>query len=380
MTLTEARVQIPIARPYIGQEEQEAVLRVMASGQLAQGKEVAAFEAEFAQACGVRHAVAVSNGTTALHLALLAHGIGPGDEVITTSFSFIATANSVLYTGARPVFVDIEAGTFNLDPALVEAAITSRTRAIMPVHLFGQPARMGRLAEIARKHNLVLIEDACQAHLAEAEGKKTGSFGTGCFSFYPTKNMTSGEGGMLITDDPAIADRAAIMRAHGMRQRYYHEMIGYNYRMTDLHAAIGRVQLRRLSGWNAQRQANAAYLNRCLKELEAKVERPAVTPGYSHVYHQYTIRVQPDSAVNRDELRRLLDRQGIGSGVYYPVPIHRQAVYQERGYAYNAYLPVTEQATSEVLSLPVYPGLTDRELEIIARFVAEATRPTTGSD
>jgi perosamine synthetase len=373
MTVIETKAPIPVARPFIGQEEKEAVLRVMASGQLAQGKEVAAFEAEFALACGVGYAVAVTNGTTALHLALLAHGIGPGDEVITSSFSFIATANSILYTGARPVFVDIEPDSFNLDPALVAQAITPRTRAIMPVHLFGQPARMGRLLEIARQHNLAVIEDACQAHLAETEGKKAGSFGTGCFSFYPTKNMTSGEGGMITTNDPAIADKAAIMRAHGMRQRYYHEITGYNYRMTDLHAAIGRVQLGRLPGWNVQRQANAAYLNARLAELEARVVCPVVTANSSHVYHQYTVRIQPDSAVNRDALRILLDQQGIGSGVYYPVPIHRQAVYQERGY--DDYLPLTEQAAGEVLSLPVYPGLTLQELEFIARAVAGATRP-----
>ena len=372
MTLLESRTQIPIARPFIGQEEQEAVLRVMASGQLAQGREVAAFEEEFARACEVAYAVAVSSGTTALHLALLAYGIGPGDEVITTSFSFIATANAILYTGASPVFVDIEEESFNLDPDLIEAAITPRTRAILPVHLFGQPARMDRLMEISQKYNLPIIEDACQAHLAVSGDKKVGSFGTGCFSFYPTKNMTSGEGGMIITNDPAVADKARVLRGHGMRQRYYHEALGFNYRMTDLHAAIGRVQLRRLSDWNEQRRENAAFLDRKLAELGAGVICPMVTPGNTHVYHQYTIRVRPDGVVNRDGLKLALERWGVGSGVYYPLPIHRQAVYQERGY--NDALPVTEQACAEVLSLPVYPGLDSRDLEYIAEAVAEATR------
>ncbi|MBN9391116.1 MAG: DegT/DnrJ/EryC1/StrS family aminotransferase [Chloroflexi bacterium] len=372
MTLLDSRTHIPIARPFIGQEEQEAVLRVMASGQLAQGREVAAFEEEFARACGVAYAIAVANGTTALHLALLANGVGPGDEVITTSFSFIATGNAILFTGARPVFVDIEEASFNLDPELVEEAITSRTKAIMPVHLFGQPARMDRLMEISQKFNLPIIEDACQAHLAVAEGKGVGSFGTGCFSFYPTKNMTSGEGGMVTTDDPAVADKVRILRGHGMRQRYYHETLGFNYRMTDLHAAIGRVQLSRLSGWNEQRQANAAFLDRKLAELGAGVVSPPVTPGYSHVYHQYTIRVRPGGAVDRDGLKQALEGRGIGSGVYYPLPIHRQAVYQDRGY--NDSLPVTERACAEVLSLPVYPGLGSQELEYIAEAVAEVTR------
>ena len=286
---------------------------------MAQGQEVARFEADFARACGVRYAVAVSSGTAALHLALLAHGIGSGDEVITASFSFIATANSILYAGARPVFVDITPDTFNLDPAMVEAAITPHTRAIMPVHLFGQPARMDRLTEIARRHDLVIIEDACQAHLAEFGGQKVGSFATGCFSFYPTKNMTCGEGGMLTTNDQAIADKAVLLRAHGMRQRYYHETLGFNYRMTDLHAAIGRVQLGRLAGWNAQRQANAAYLDRRLFEFGARVERPVGAENCTHVYHQYTIRIQPDSPASRDQVRHILDEQGIGNGVYYPV-------------------------------------------------------------
>ncbi len=369
MTTFTSLPTIPIARPEIGLEEREAVLAVMASGQLAQGEEVARFEVEFAAACGVACAVAVSSGTTALHLALLAHGIGEGDEVITASFSFIATANSILYSGARPVFVDIEPATFNLNPALVEAAITPRTKAIMPVHLFGQPAPMDALKDIAQRHGLVIIEDACQSHLAEFQDQSVGSFGTGCFSFYPTKNMTSGEGGMLTTNDPQIADRAAILRAHGMRRRYYHDVLGYNFRMTNLHAAIGRVQLRRLVAWNQQRQANAHYLTRRLTELGAGVLTPTVREDCTHVFHQYTVRVKP--GVDRDSLVDRLNEQGVGCGIYYPVPIHRQTVYLEMGYRDE--LPLTEQAALEVLSLPVYPALTHEQLERIARAVAQAS-------
>lgn len=374
MTVTLPELHIPIARPLIGHEEKERVLAVMDSGQLAQGKEVAGFEEEFALACGVKYAVAVTSGTTALHLALLAHGIGEGDDVITTSFSFIATANSILYTGARPVFVDIEPDTFNLDPALVEAAITPRTRAIMPVHLFGHPAEMERLTDLARRYNLALIEDACQAHLAEWNGQKVGSFGTGCFSFYPTKNMTCGEGGMITTNDPAIADKARMLRAHGMRKRYYHEILGYNFRMTDLHAAIGRVQLRRLAGWNALRQDNAAYLTRRLLELGAAVGLPVVRENCSHVFHQYTIRIPADSPGKRDRVSALLSEKGVGNGIYYPVPIHQQQVYLDRGYRVS--LPVTEQAAREVISLPVYPGLVESELNYVASTVAEVINLT----
>jgi dTDP-4-amino-4,6-dideoxygalactose transaminase len=364
---------IPIARPEVGVEEQEAVLRVMASGQLAQGEEVARFEAEFAAACGVKHAVAVSSGTTALHVALLAHNIGEGDEVITTSFSFIATANSILYTGACPVFVDIEPDTFNLNPEQVEAAITPRTKAIMPVHLFGHPAPMDRLMEIAHKHGLVVIEDACQSHLAEFAGVKVGAYGTGCFSFYPTKNMTSGEGGMITTNDPQIAERSTVLRGHGMRRRYYHDELGFNFRMTNLHAAIGRGQLTKLPRWTERRQENAAYLTALLEQLGAKVVAPVVRPNCTHVYHQYTIRVAAGSAISRDTLITRLGELGIGCGVYYPLPIHKQSVYLERGYQVE--LPETDKAAGEVLSLPIYPSLTTEQLDRIATAVAESTRP-----
>ncbi|MEI7554286.1 DegT/DnrJ/EryC1/StrS family aminotransferase [Candidatus Chlorohelix sp.] len=372
MNAISSQINIPIARPEIGVEEQKAVLAVMQSGQLAQGSEVAHFEEEFARACGVKYAIAVSSGTTALHTALLAYGIGEGDEVITSSFSFIATANSILYTGARPVFVDIEPVTFNLDPALIEAAITPRTKAIMPVHLFGHPAPMYEIMDIAARHGLAIIEDACQAHLAEYNGRKVGSFGTGCFSFYPTKNMTSGEGGMLTTNEEQVAERARMFRAHGMRRRYYHEMLGYNYRMTDLHASIGRVQLQKLPGWNARRRENAAYLNGRLAELEAKVVTPMTRDNCTHAFHQYTVIVEESSPIKRDQLVTHLGEMGVGCGIYYPVPIHQQDVYLNLGY--KTRLPVTEQAMGAVLSLPIYPSLTVEQLERIAGSVANLTR------
>ena len=253
---------IPISKPYIGEEEKKAVLEVLDSGMLVQGPRVAKFEEKFAAACGTKFAVATSSGTTALHLALLAHGIGPGDEVITTPFTFMASVNSILYTGAKPVFVDIQADSFNIDPEQVERAVTPRTKAILPVHLYGQSCDMDRLMAIAARHQLAVIEDACQAVGAEFHGKRVGGFGTGCFSLYATKNVMSAEGGMITTDDEALAQKCRMLRNHGMQRRYYHDLLGYNFRMTDLNAAIGLAQIERLEAFTAQRQANAAYLER----------------------------------------------------------------------------------------------------------------------
>jgi dTDP-4-amino-4,6-dideoxygalactose transaminase len=277
---------IPMARPLIGEAEVEAVAAVLRSGQLAQGDTVREFEDSFAKICGVEHAIATTSGTTALHLALLAHGIGPGDEVITTSFSFIASANAALYVGARPVFADIDAATFNIDPNDIEHRITPRTKAILPVHLYGNPADIGKLADIARRHNLILIEDACQAHGATWFGQPVGSFGTGCFSFYPTKNVTSGEGGIITTNDPEVAERARLLRSHGMPQRYHHEILGYNFRLSNIHAAIGLSQLTHLEQWTRTRQSNAAILEELLLGLDISFQ--SVLPGSVHVYHQFT--------------------------------------------------------------------------------------------
>jgi dTDP-4-amino-4,6-dideoxygalactose transaminase len=352
---------ISMAKPQIGAEEKAAVLEVLDSGILAQGPRVKAFEEGFAQMCGVRHAVATASGTTALHVALLAHGIGSGDEVITASFTFIASANSILYVGGRPVFVDIDPRTFNLDASAIERAITPKTKAILPVHLYGLCCDMLPIMEIAAKHGLVVVEDACQSHGAEARGRKAGSFGTGAFSLYPTKNITSGEGGMITTNDPALADQCRVIRQHGMRKRYYHDELGYNFRMTDIHAAIGLAQLRKLDRFNAQRQENARYLSHNLKGVTV----PFIPDGQTHVFHQYTIRIPGG---RRDVLRTYLQEQGVGSEVYYPVPIHQQSFYVKE-HGYKDRLPETEKAALEVLSLPVHPALSQADLQAIVSAV-----------
>ncbi len=350
---------IPIARPLIGEEEKAAVLAVLESGQLAQGSRVAEFEAKFAALCGTQEAVAVSSGTTALHLALLAHGIGSGDEVITTSFSFIATANSILFTGARPVFADIDPATYTIDVEHAASLITPRTKAIMPVHLYGQPADLGPLMELAQQHGLVLIEDAAQAHAARYGDRPVGSFGTGCFSFYPTKNMTSGEGGMITTDDPQLAARLRMLRQHGMNKQYYHEILGFNFRLTDLQAAVGLAQINKLEQWTAARQANAHCYN---THLPAAVV-PALRPGSTHVYHQYTLRMPGD----RDRAVELLAERGVQARVYYPLCIHQQPLYRELGY--RDHLPHAEAATQQVLSIPVHPALIADECTQVAAAV-----------
>ncbi len=355
---------ISIAKPFIGEEEKAAVLEVLGSGQLAQGKRVREFEERFAAWVGARYAVAVSSGTTALHVALLAHDIGPGDEVITTPFSFIASANCILYAGATPRFADIDPLYYTIDPASIEQQITRRTRAIIPVHLFGQPAAMTAIAEIAAKYGLAIIEDACQAHGATLNGQPLGTWGTACYSFYPTKNMTTGEGGMITTNDPALAERMRVLREHGMRVRYVHETLGYNFRMTDLQAAIGLVQLTRVDGWNAQRQRNAAQLTARLAGAPG-VATPQVRPGATHVFHQYTVTV-----ADRERTIASLTERGIGYGIYYPIPIHQQQVYRERGY--TDVLPVAEAASAKVLSLPVHPALTESELDQVADAVVAA--------
>jgi perosamine synthetase len=353
---------IPPAKPIIGEEERRAVDAVLASGMVAQGPEVAAFEQEFGdQLVDGRTCVAVNSGTSGLHLGLLAAGIGPGDEVIVPSFTFAATANSVALTGATPVFVDIEPTHFCLDPQAVEAAITERTKAIMPVHLFGHPADMTALGEIAQRHGVMLFEDAAQAHGATWNGAKVGSFGAfAMFSLYPTKNMTSGEGGMVSCADDELVRQVKLLRNQGMERQYANEVIGLNNRMTDIHAAIGRVQLTKVDGWTRTRQDNAAFLD---AHLEG-VTTPAVAEAATHVYHQYTIRV----ADGRDEVvRRLREEFQVGSGVYYPIPNHRLDSLTR--YAPGLDLPETERAAAEVLSLPVHPSLTPEHLHRIVAAV-----------
>jgi dTDP-4-amino-4,6-dideoxygalactose transaminase len=346
---------IPIARPQLGDEERDAVWEVMRSGLLAQGERVRELEERFAAMVGVRHAVAVSSGTAALHLALLGHGIGSGDEVITVPFTFIATANSILYTGARPAFVDVSPDDYCIAVDQVEAAITPRTRAIMPVSLFGQPADLPALDGIAERDGLILVEDAAQSHAARIGDRASGSWGTGCFSFYPTKNMTTGEGGMVTTDDAGVADRVRLLREHGMRERYHHESLGYNFRMTDINAAIGLAQLAQLPALTARRRAIAARYDAELRGVAV----PRVRAGVTHVYHQYTLRVP-----RRDEFAARLAERGVGTGIYYPIPVHRQAAFEPLGYGAHSY-PVSERLAGEVLSIPDHASLTDAEVATV---------------
>ncbi len=350
---------IPAAKPLIGEEERQAVDRVIASGMVIQGPEVAAFENEFSKLVDGRYCVAVNSGTSALHVGLLAAGVGPGDEVIVPSFTFAATANSVALTGATPVFVDIEPDHFCIDPAAVEAAITSKTVGVMPVHLYGHSADMDALQRIADKHKIGIFEDAAQAHAAKWNGKPVGAFGTyAAFSFYPTKNMTSVEGGMVVTNDEKFARQIRLLRNQGMERRYENEVVGFNYRMTDVHAAVGRVQLTKLQGWTEQRQRNAAYLDENLRGVTI----PKVANAAEHVYHQYTVRAE-----DRDGMVAKLTEAGIGTGVYYPIPNHELP-----SFALTLDLPETERACREVFSLPVHPALSSDDLERIVTEVSKA--------
>jgi len=360
---------IRIAQPLLGEEEEQAVLAALRSGRLAQGPLVRRFEEAFARYTGVREGVAVSSGTAALHVALLAHGVGPGDEVVTSPFTFVATANAVLATGARPVFADVSEEDFNLDPARAGESINERTRALLPVHLYGQAADMEALPVLARRHGLALVEDACQAVGASFGGRKVGSFGTGCFSFYATKNMTTGEGGMITTDDPELAARARLLRDHGQRRRYVSEALGYNLRMTEVAAALGLTQLQKLDALNERRRANARYLTEHL----SGVTTPRELPGRYHVYHQYTIRMSlpaGQAGRGRDALLRYLRDRDIEATVFYPLPVHKQPLYRGLGY-HRQRLPVAERLSREVLSLPVHPGLSREDLEAVVSAVRE---------
>jgi perosamine synthetase len=348
---------IPAARPLIGDDERAAVDAVLQSGMIAQGPQVAAFEEEFSEVVAGRECIAVNSGTSALHLALLAMGVGPGDEVIVPSFTFAATGNSVAITGATPVFVDIEPHYFTIDPGQIEQAITDRTRAIIPVHLYGHPAEMRQIMAIAEDAGVQVLEDAAQAHLSALDGRPVGAWGNAAaFSFYPTKNMTAGEGGMIVTNDPELARTARLLRNQGMEKRYHNEIAGLNNRMTDIHAAIGRVQLGKLVGWTEQRQQNAKFLDAHLRGVTV----PPVAADAAHVYHQYTIRVAGD----RDAFAERLAEAGVGSGVYYPVPIHTLPTF-----GLDTDLPHTAAAAEQVISLPVHPALSQDDLETVVAAV-----------
>ena len=354
---------IPISRPNIGIAERKAVDQVLESGQLTQGAEVAAFESEFSSLVANRHCIAVNSGTSALHLALLALGIGHGDEVIVPSFTFAATPNAVALTGATPVFVDIEPRFFCMDPIAVDAAITPRTRAVMPVHLYGHPAAMPTLMEICRDKGIYVIEDASQAHGAALARQPVGAWGdAGTFSFYATKNMTTGEGGLISVSDSQVARRLRLLRNQGQERRYENEIVGLNNRMTDMQAAIGRIQLKSLNDWTKTRQENADFYSKNLRGVVV----PEVDSDAEHVFHQYTIRVVD---LDRDRFARELAERGIGTGVYYPIPCHRLPSFDV-----GLDLPETERAARECLSLPVHPLVSRDDRALIVDAVNSLTR------
>ena len=360
---------IPIARPILGDEEVATVKEVLASGMLAQGPKVKAFESAFAKDVGRKHGIAVANGTEALHIALAAHGIGEGNEVLIPPLTFFATASTVLQCGAKPVFVDVVRDSYNMDPARLSVGITRKTAAIMPVHLYGQTAEMDAILDAARSQSLPVIEDAAQAHGAEYHGKKAGNLGhTACFSFYATKNMTTGEGGMIVTDDDEIADKARLLRDHGQVAKYQHALLGYNYRMTEIAAAIGLVQLKKLDGWVKQRRANAQALTKGLQEIEG-LTPPAEGNWMVHSYYQYIVRREEAFPVARDEIVRILNEGGIGCRPSYPMPLYKQKALQDL--RIRGRCPVAEDLIPRLFELPVHPGVgpadIDRILEAIGR-------------
>lgn len=363
-----ADIKVPIAKPIIGEEEIENVVEVLKSGMIAQGPKVMEFEEKFANWIGAKYGIATNSGTSALHVALLACGIGEGDEVITTPFTFIASGNAIVYTGATPVFADIDLDTYTINPDKIEDLITDKTKAILPVQLYGQAADMDKIREIAEKHDLKIIEDAAQAHGAEYNGEKVGTLGDmACFSFYPTKNMTTSEGGMITTNDEELAKKAQMFRAHGASERYHHDEIGYNFRMTDIAAAIGLAQLKVIDEFNNKRISNANYLNEQLKDVEG-IATPKSPDNYKHVYHQYTILVEKG---NRDDWVEFLTNNGIGTGIHYPIPLYNQPIYKKLGIEGDC--PLAEKAADNVISLPVHPSLTKEDLDLVVDAVKEAS-------
>jgi dTDP-4-amino-4,6-dideoxygalactose transaminase len=332
---------------------------------------VARLEAQFAELVDVGHAVAVNNGTTALVAALQAVGLRPGDEVVTSPFTFVATVNAALEAGATVRFADIGLDDFTIDPAGVEQVLSERTRVVMPVHLYGQGADMGAIARLAERHGLTVVEDAAQAHGAQVDGRPVGGFGVGCFSLYATKNVTTGEGGMVTTDDDAVADRLRLLRNQGMRARYQYEIAGHNYRMTDLQAAIGIPQMERLAATTDRRRRNASRLDEGLAGLPGLV-LPREVPGRTHVYHQYTVRVTDDAPIDRDQLAARLAEAGVGSGTYYPKAVYDYDCYRDHPGVVVGDTPNAEQAAREVLSLPVHAHLTDTDLDTVVEAVRAA--------
>lgn len=356
---------INIAKPIIGQEEITAVKNVMESGVIASGAKVSEFENNFAQYLGSKHAVATSSGTTALEIALKAVGIKKGDKIITTPFSFIASTNAIVYSGAIPVFADIDEKTFNICPDSIEKVLEkdSNIRALLIVHLYGQSCNMDRIMDIVNRYNLILIEDCAQAHGAEWSGQKVGTFGdVGAFSFYPTKNMTTAEGGMIVTNNPEITKSARLLINHGMEIRYYHDIIGYNYRMTNIAAAIGVEQVKKLESFNLGRQKNADYFNENISN--DVIIKPYCDMNGKHVYHQYTLRIKQGL---RDQFIKLLEKNEIGYGIYYPLAIPEQKCYDS--YAFSTNYPITDRIKNEVISIPIHPSLTKDEIKRIVKVI-----------
>lgn len=366
---------INVAAPIIGPEETAAVNEVLASGMLAQGPKVAELEAAFAAYCGTKYAVAVNSGTAAIHAALFAAGVTEGDEVITTPFSFIATINPILFLGAKPVLVDIDPETFNLDIALVEKAITPKTKVIMPVHLYGQPCDFTELKAVADKHNLLIVEDSCQAVGATYGDKKAGGLGDlACFSLYATKNIMSGEGGVITTNSEEYVNAIKSFRQHGMTAPYVYGGVGYNYRLTDLLAAIATEQLKKVDEFTKARQRNARLLNEGLKDIKGLVT-PSVKSGRSHVYHQYTIRLTPEFPLSREAFMEQLKERGVGSGVYYPQPLHY--IPHIAAYGFNkGDFPNAELAAQQVISLPVHPRVSEQDIKTIVNAIREVASVT----
>ncbi len=364
---------IPIAKPLLGAEELAAIKEVLESGRLVQGPKVEAFEKAFAAYLGRKHAIAVGSGTAALQVALMAHGIGKGEEVIVPPLTFFASASTVLQAGAKPVFSDVDRSSYNLDPGKVPAVITRKTAAIMPVHLYGQTADMAPILDAAKDHDAVVIEDACQAHGAEYHGKKAGNLGdSACFSFYATKNMTTGEGGMVVTDREDIAEKARLLRDHGQVAKYQHASLGYNLRMTEIAAAIGLVQLGKLEGWVRQRRENAKALTKGLEGIEGLVP-PSEGNWMVHAYYQYVVRAEPSFHRSRDEIVAALTEEGVGSRASYPMPLYKQKALVDL--KIHGRCPVAEDVVGGLFELPVHPALSSQDVDAVLEAVDRVSKP-----
>ncbi|RLJ00925.1 MAG: aminotransferase DegT [Candidatus Aenigmatarchaeota archaeon] len=358
---------IPIAKPTIGEEEVGAVSEIIKSGNMASGKQVKKFEEEFAEYSEVKESIATVNGTVSLDLALKALNIKPDDEVILPDFSFIATANCVLFQNAKPVFADVDKKTFNIDAEDIKKKITPNTKAIIGVHLFGQPFEIEKIKEICKNNDLYLIEDCAQAHGAEYKNKKVGSFGDiGCFSLYATKNMTSGEGGILTTNNKVLGGKLRLLINHGQTEKYLHSELGYNYRMTNIQAGLGLCQLKKLDDFNKKRIDNACYLSENIKV--SGLTLPYIKRNIKHVFHQYVVRIEDNFCMNRVEFIKYLNENGIGCAIHYPLPISKQPIYQKLGYSPQD-CPVAAEVAEKVLSLPVHPSLIKEDLKHIVKTI-----------